>query len=467
MARVVQQRTSPPYLLILFVFLFLIATAIAVVVYLQADESKQKLAKLEETTRKLLTGKEMDSPRVQEMIKNYEKAAANPDKGPPVTVIGQFEERVNRLTQLITGDERHPNPEAVAEDAYKTLGDRPGLAVAVMNAHKDQDGLIAQEKKRTQEKEAELAKLRTDLGAKDKQLTQAAADAADERQQLNNRIKGLDQKLADAQAAHEKATANLGQVKKNEVDALNQTISNKTDETLRLQKKIGDLEIEIVKLKGQRPIGPGPVSVGPKPDGKITKVVGEEIVYINLGAESRVTPGLTFAVYPAKGVPEDANQIKGKIVVTRPDKDLSECRITMMSKRDPIMQDDLILNIAFDPQRKFKFVVEGGFDLYNTGRPGAQGAEEVKGLVRRFGGEVSGEVGTDTDFLVAGSEPPSPPQPADDEPPQVKAARDELQRLRDRYDKAVAEARRNGIPILNANRFLALTGYEPSLAGSR
>lgn len=464
MARVVQQRSNPPYLLILFVFLFLIVTALTVVFYLDGDKAKKNLAKLQETTRKL-AGKEMDSARVQKMIKNYEKAAANPDKGPPVTVIGQFEERVNRLTQLITGDERHPNPESVAEDAYKTLGDRPGLAVAVINAYKKQDGRIAQKQKQIQERDAEIAKLRVDLGAVNNQLTQAAVDAAAERTQLNVKIKKLDQKLADAQDAREKAVANLGQEKKNEADALNQTISKQTDTILDQKKKIIKLEAKIVKVDPKPK--PGPVAIDRKPSGKVIRVVGDKLLYINLGTDDRVTPGLTFTVYPAKGIPEDPNQIKGKIVVTTPHDGFSACRIILMNKRDPILPDDLILNIAFDPQRKFKFVVEGGFDLYNTGQAGPHGAEEVKALIRRFGGAVTGEVGTDTDFLVIGIEPPAPSQAADDEPPQVKAARELLQRTRDRYLRAVTEAHRNRVPVLNANRFLALTGYEPSLAASR
>ena len=40
MARVVSQRSGPPYLLIIFVFLFVVSTAIAVLVYLELDKAR-------------------------------------------------------------------------------------------------------------------------------------------------------------------------------------------------------------------------------------------------------------------------------------------------------------------------------------------------------------------------------------------------------------------------------------------
>jgi len=45
MARVIQQRTSPPYLLIIMVFLFLIAATVAVLFYLDREKANQKAAK--------------------------------------------------------------------------------------------------------------------------------------------------------------------------------------------------------------------------------------------------------------------------------------------------------------------------------------------------------------------------------------------------------------------------------------
>ena len=58
MARVVQRRTSPPYLTIVFVFLFLVATTLAVVFYLSADKTNKNAASDRELLESLITNRE-------------------------------------------------------------------------------------------------------------------------------------------------------------------------------------------------------------------------------------------------------------------------------------------------------------------------------------------------------------------------------------------------------------------------
>ena len=49
MARVVQQRSGPPYLLIVLVFLFFVSTALAVLFYIRNEEALEQNARVEIT----------------------------------------------------------------------------------------------------------------------------------------------------------------------------------------------------------------------------------------------------------------------------------------------------------------------------------------------------------------------------------------------------------------------------------
>ena len=134
-------------------------------------------------------------------------------------------------------------------------------------------------------------------------------------------------------------------------------------------------------------------------------------------------------------------------------------------KRDPVTPGDVIYNVAFDRTRTYKFVVVGLFDIYKTRRPDLQGQQEIKDLVQRFGGTVENEVTTDTDYDVVGDEPTAPKAAEGAVAPPVLP---EVEKARQQYKDAREKASGMHIPILNTNRFLQLTGFDPSAAtGSR
>ncbi len=253
------------------------------------------------------------------------------------------------------------------------------------------------------------------------------------------------------------------------IKALNRNIAEKAQLITALQAENQQLvkEVEILeeKLRVAGQPKAGGIAVGRKPDGKILSIppADSKLCYINLGAADRVSPGLTFTVYPPTGIPKNGKG-KGTVVITSVYGTTSVCQITAQRRDDPITVNDLVANLAFDPTRTYIFVVEGEFDLYGTGKPTPEGAAEVKALIKRFGGKVADAIDIETDFVILGNKPTPPPKPGATAPAQAHAAYRSQLEVAGRYGevRALAESMRKA--ILNTNDFLAFIGHMPAAA---
>jgi len=197
-----------------------------------------------------------------------------------------------------------------------------------------------------------------------------------------------------------------------------------------------------------------------KADGQIEKIARNAgICYVNIGKKDRVQPGMTLAVYSKKGVKQE--NIKGKLLVTNVGDNFSECKITEEDKNAPVVVGDDVANIAFHPVRKNVFVVQGLFDLHGTGTATRIGADQVRDVIIKAGGIVADEVGYQTDYVVLGEEPIKPSRPEEDAPTTAQQAYQKQLRRYKEYQNIKEQAAALRIPILNTNRFILLTGYEP------
>ncbi len=202
-------------------------------------------------------------------------------------------------------------------------------------------------------------------------------------------------------------------------------------------------------------------------DGVISGLSGPDIVYINLGRGKQVIPGLTFEVYdksrgiPKIGDPLEEEQPAGKatIEVMRVLDNASECRVIRREAGMQIMEGDPILNIVFDPNIKYNFLVFGRFDLDRNGIATEGDAQIVRRIITQWGGNVTDEMGVNTDFLVIGVEPVIPSFTDEEltDPVNIKRQEDARAEL-EAYQNIIQEARELHIPILNQNRFLHFTG---------
>lgn len=225
----------------------------------------------------------------------------------------------------------------------------------------------------------------------------------------------------------------------------------------RTRQKLNDIRIDPTK------------AVTRQPDGKIVRLPARDVVFIDLGAGDQVTPGLTFEVFdkndgiPAPGDPTtDENLPVGKasIEIVRVGNTTSEGRVTRLSRGATLSEGDLLVNLVYDKNTRYNFLVYGNFDLDRNGVATTQDAEVIKRLITQWGGNVVNELNVDTDFVVLGKEPVIPTVSAQErEDPLIKARYDAAVAEADAYAEISAKARAYRIPILNQNRFLYLVGY--------
>ena len=185
------------------------------------------------------------------------------------------------------------------------------------------------------------------------------------------------------------------------------------------------------------------------------------MVYVNLGAADKIKPGMGFEVYsPTREASADLRGKASLEVVTVMD-DTAECRVTRRVPRQPIIEGDIVVNIAYERNRKPKFVVRGDFDLNYDGVIDYNGMDEVTALIRQWGGQVVDDLDESVDYVVIGL----PPAVAECRRPRARpatVARDQAQQKeleRSHFRALVERAQKMFIPVITQNQFLFLTGY--------
>lgn len=496
MAKVVHRRKSPPYALIIFVFLFLVATALAVVFYNKLDKSGKELADVKQTLVHL-AGEASGGqyPYMGDYPKQLLNRRAKGELDQTVTVkLNQDADDVRKMvarkehagtTELVREQframveaHRPPSdpstPSVIPESKFTNapLLEQLDASLKLSAAHEKD---IAARKKQLDAERARADSFRTKAGELSDSLK--AVEAAKTKE-----IQDVEAKFVDYQGQQARKLAEAMKTWQDDREANDNNIAKLSEKVARQEKSIRELELikrnllEQLKPKVEARSVP---SLAMGVDGKVLRVIpGEDICYVNLGRDHRVMPGLTLSIFsPGKG-PVTKDLPKGTLVVTNVQSGLSECRIqTVADKLDPISVGDPVFNIVFDPNKTFTFIVEGKFDLQGGDRPSDMGATQVAELIKKYRGRLGkvDVIGVDpkdpdrliidldpeTDFVVIGSEPLTPPPPPDGAPESVLAAYKEQRRIYMRYRAIRLAAVRIGIPMLNTNRFLSLVGYTP------
>lgn len=322
------------------------------------------------------------------------------------------------------------------------------------HANKDKQDQLEAEQQKTQA----AIKEREALGA---QKDQAIAQA-------NARAEAAE---ADAKRAHEEATAATQGVQASANSNLKQeqqVVASLTGQLQSRDKQITDLGSQIRSIKQKLHLFRVNTNepIVQHADGTIINITDQKTVYINIGSRQQVTKGLTFEVYDKnKGIPPLGDGMaegdmpigKASIEVYNVGPDSSECRIVKLQPGEQLVVGDLLVNLVYDPNVHYNFVVFGDFDLSNTGAASPTDAEIIKRLITQWGGRIQGQVDVDTDFVVMGKEPDLPSVDQND-PQSVLRFNQAKQRL-DSYEMVKAKATQLSIPIMNQNRFLYFVGY--------
>lgn len=207
-----------------------------------------------------------------------------------------------------------------------------------------------------------------------------------------------------------------------------------------------------------------------QPDARIIRIDDQlGVVYLNVGSDDHVYVGLTFGVYDRNApLPEDGKG-KAEIEVFKVEKNLSMAKINRVSKKNPIVPEDVVANLVWDSETSNQFVVTGLFDFDRDGSHDEEGAVRIRELIERWGGRVVDAVTVNTDFVVLGDAPEPMEQP---DPEQLEADPSLARRVQAAADAAKAyqdiidRAERLSVPVLNQTRFLHLIGYESLAAKS-
>lgn len=436
MARVVQRRGGPPYLVILLAFLFLVSTALAVLFYVRNDENGKNVLK--------------EKDRSSELVKKDRKKAAV----------------IDDLVLIMAG--RALSPKAATKEADQMLEleyakDYASLSSAI----KGLNGKIVGLRSQIEQSKSTNSELRSEIKKKDETINNVRdglmKQLADFRRELADAKNNYDLSLAANNARLDKADADFKAItrqKDRRINALAAELDGQAMKTQQLEARISQLLGIVRDVKGKT--GDVGELLVRKPSGKIAKVfLDQEICYIGLGRKDRITAEMPFSVFSAQtGVPKDGKP-KAKIVVVNVGVSTSECRIVESNRDDPIIEGDLIVNLVFSPTRTYNFVVEGEFDLYDVGRTDPLANRRVRALIESFGGKVADAITVSTDFVVMGNEPPRPPKPAEDAPPAVWRIYHDKMEAYNYYRQVKATAISLQIPVLNTNRFLAFSGHVP------
>ncbi len=316
---------------------------------------------------------------------------------------------------------------------------------------------IARVNQRMQETVASTA---AQISAKDQQIAAARQEA----QQIRDTEQRARQNQLDTVAAIQRDIEGERRSFNDRIQELSSQLGDRDRSLTALQKELAQIS---QRLAGLRTDPSGPIIR--TPDGAVTRLAGNNLVYIDRGLADQIVPGMTFEVYdkiegiPANSGTDDPNVLprgKASIEVIRLGQNSAEARIVRLTPGANITDGDLIANLVYDPHVSYRWHVYGEFDVNQDGRPDAADAEIIKRLITSNGGQPVDEINVNTDFVVMGIEPELPAFTSEEllDPINRKKLDDAQARL-NAYNDVLTRARDLYIPVLNQNRFLYYIGY--------
>ncbi len=467
-----QDNSGLLYTAITFVALFLIATVAAIIFGLKAGDLRDQLVQSQQQLDEMANSSEVSN--VGNLIGQKE---------PGLSRVGQLINYIDKLYRDLMGV---PTPQTSAEAKVLALRGKyndvitrlpeefdirveandvnsPGLFSVVEiydNKLKQKNAVIEQLNKQIADLNSEFDTAKK--GAQEREITllsqvAIARQDANSVQQSYNQLRDLMVRKSDEQmqALMQQRDEAINEKNKSRQELL-ETMSKLQITQNRLADALGRLEV--LKPKPREDVA------AYRPDGEIISVdLQSNIVFINLGSSSKVYPGLTFAVYDRSApIPQDGTS-KGEIEVFDVAANTATARITSSSKRNPIAQGDIILNLIWDSKTTNRFVVVGDFDFNGDGLIDADAKTKIAQLIENWGGKVEDTVSIDTDYVVLGNEPMPRKKPTLDEIEADPLANEKYEasvKAAEQYKEAKAQAKDLYIPVFNFKRFLNFIGYE-------
>lgn len=377
------------------------------------------------------------------------------------TLVGLLNDRLGQTMQRVAGSER-----ATVEQINQRLSGFEGaesspVLTVLANMQSRIEGLTQERDQARAAAERAQADLTNEVEARQRaqqEFEQALAAANAELDQYKNEVESYRGNMTSTISANNERVDEIRRDAADRAAVANDQIERQREQILILQGQLDSLRAE----RSQDLLRPQ--DEGSLIDGRVVSVnAGANEAFIDLTTRDRLVLGMTFEIY------DNASQIRpnsegeyprGKATaeVIRVGDNSSVLRLIRTSRGNPVVSGDVLANAVYDPKKSYKFVVFGAFDTDRDGVATQREAENVKAIVRNWGGQIQDDIAGDTDFLVLGDRPAVPPQPPIDAPYAVVQEYARLERASREYDRLFQVAQQTGIAVLNQNRLYTLTG---------
>ncbi|MEJ5258845.1 MAG: hypothetical protein WHS88_01505 [Anaerohalosphaeraceae bacterium] len=464
------QSNAMKIALVTFVILFLIAATLAVIFYLQAEEYKGAESAARTELAKFATPAEQNA---------VSRIVGKPESGK--SYLGTLNSLFNQLVRTILGVEPDENTPATVKlnlIAMKITELQDHLGADLSPAY-GPDGIallqtIANLKKTLDLTRQEMETLRQQYQKLQNDFTMASQQALIREEKLRQEALIYQKNANDIQSRYDELKKMIEMTADQQLQALRNRLEEeqaklrqKQLDLVELQEKLKETETALrtamEKIEGIKP-RPNIAAAAFKPDARILQIDFQNgVIYLNVGMEDHVYRGLTFAVYDRNApLPEDGKG-KAEIEVFQVSPNVSAARILRSSVKNPIVLDDIVANLIWDPKTSNRFYVAGEFDLNGDGTPDADGADRIREMILRWGGTLEDEITVNTDFIIMGEPPRRLPRPSQvelDMNPAAQQRYEESQTRAAQYDALLKKAELLSIPVFNLKQFYYLLGYE-------
>ena len=448
--------------LVVFVILTIVLLIFAIVFHVD----KTKAMELEVSARNDLARFIRDSERNDERFKALEQSAGNR------SMAGHLVERYDNLARFVTGttprslDEIRADLErfGVTEDG-SVRATLETLSVRVRNVTNE----LETERERLRSREEALAERDRQIQEMRQEHQDALARVSEAPDQFERENETFRRDLRQSIDVLGRARDQLRSEYDGRITELENELDNRGRDLVRMRSRIAEFEriMNEARLRAASPdllVDASVLDVDP----------ALEQIFIDRGQQDRVVLGMNFEVYDdpaALRVDPRTQQLprgKATVQIINVGRNSSTGKITRSVPGRPIIKGNVLANAVYDPNRTFKFLVHGRFDVDGDGRATEAEAEYIRGRIIEWGGQVvvideqQPELPGDLDFLVLGMEPPMPaPLPTSPPPTRAQIEAWSIQRLANqRYRELFTQAQQAQIPVLNANRFFILTGLD-------
>ncbi len=464
-----EQSNVMLYTVITFVGLFIVAAILAAVFYIKSEDWRDQFLTSQQQLEELASARQVQN--INTLVGQKEGNLSR---------VGQLTGYIDKIYKISTGRDL---PESSAEVKFSELESKyesilssiPKDFETAMDTNRPGIfRIVALYNNKTKQKDELNSQLNAQVDSLGSALEIARQGAAEREQSLRTQIRSLQEDANSVQQSYnqlrdlmDKKTAEQVQALMQQRDQALEEKNKSRQESLDLMNKLtltqNRLQDTVSKLEVLKP-RPKEDIAAYKPDGRVIAVdTSSNIVFIDIGINDKVYPGLTFSVYDRNApIPTDGKG-KAEIEVYNVAQNTSTARINKSNRRTPLAEDDIIVNLIWDSTATNRFVVAGEFDFDDDGYIDDDGAAKIKQLIENWGGRVEQAVTIDTDFVILGAQPVLKKKPLLNEIESDPMATEKYEtslKESEKYLEIRSQAKDLFIPVFGLKRFLNFIGYE-------